>query len=165
MKNRKILTRTRLEALVIIVGVLGYIRTGLDLPPFYNVPGVPGPSVFPTILGLIMGLGALWLLIFPGDDRGAEQETPGESLWQRLLNRWQFYFMWALLIAYVFLLPYLGFILCSIVLLSALIFLLGERRWYLGISVAVVFTIAIYLTFSKGLQIRLPMGIFEGIIR
>lgn len=73
--------------------------------------------------------------------------------------------MWGFLIAYVFLLPYLGFVVCSVALLSALIFLLGERRWYLGISIALVFTMAIYLAFSKGLQIRLPLGIFEGIMK
>ena len=162
---RKILTRTRIEALIIIVGVLGYAWSGLSLPPFYNVPGVPGPTVFPLILAIVMGAGAIWLLIFPGEDKEAPKSPPGESRWRRLLNRWHFYLMWGLLIAYVFLLPYLGFVVCSVALLSALIFLLGERRWYLGISIALVFTMAIYLVFSKGLQIRLPLGIFEGIMR
>jgi len=72
--------------------------------------------------------------------------------------------MWGLLIAYVFLMPTLGFIISSFVLLTAFIFLLVERRWYVGILIALVFTIAIYVGFTRGLQVRLPSGILENIL-
>jgi len=73
--------------------------------------------------------------------------------------------MWGLLIAYVFLLPVLGFVISSAVLLAVFFFLLGEKRWYLGIPISLVFTIGIYIAFAKGLQIRLPLGILEGVFR
>lgn len=160
-KTTKILTRTRVEALVILLGVVGYIWRGLSLPPYYRVPGVPGPSVFPLILGAIMGGGAVWLLIFPHEE--AKPKTIKESRW--LLERWRFFLMWGLLIAYVFLLPGLGFVISSTMLLAAFFFLLGERRWYLGILIALVFTIGIYIAFARGLQIRLPLGVLEGILK
>jgi len=156
------ITRPRGEALVFLLGVVGYIWAGLSLPPYYRVPGVPGPSVFPLILGAIMGGAALWLLIFPGKQEKSKRSPSESSRWHRLLKAWRFFLMWGLLIAYVFLMPGLGFILSSAVLLTALFFLLGEKRWYLGIPIALVFTIGIYMAFAKGLQIRLPLGILKG---
>jgi len=112
-----------------------------------------------------MAAGALWLLILPGRGRETEKTPPKESPWRRLIGKWHFLLMWGLLIGYVFLLPIFGFLISSAVLLAAFFFLLGERHWYLGIFIALVFTIGIYLAFSKGVQIRLPSGILEGILR
>ena len=165
MNFRDKITRTRTEALVILLGVVGYIWAGLSLPPYYQMAGVPGPSVFPIILGAIMGGGALWLLIFPGEQEKFKRSLSGSGRWRNLLKAWRFFLMWGLLIAYVFLMPGLGFILSSAVLLTALFFLLGERRWYLGILISLVFTIGIYIAFAKGLQIRLPMGILQGMFK
>jgi len=165
MKFRDKITRTRTEALVVLLGVVGYIWAGLSLPPYYQMAGVPGPSLFPSILGAIMAAGALWLLILPGRGRETEKTPPKESPWRRLIGKWHFLLMWGLLIGYVFLLPIFGFLISSAVLLAAFFFLLGERHWYLGIFIALVFTIGIYLAFSKGVQIRLPSGILEGILR
>lgn len=165
MKFRDKITRSRTEALFVILGVVGYIWVGLSLPPHYKMAGVPGPSVFPSILGAIMAGGALWLLIFPGKQEKYKSSPSGLSRWRRLLKAWRFFFMWSLLITYVFLLPVLGFVISSAVLLASFFFLLGEKRWYLGISISLVFTIVIYIAFAKGLQIRLPLGVLEGIFR
>lgn len=159
------MTRTRIEALVVLIGVVGYLWTGLGLPLYYHMPGVPGPTVFPSILGAIMAGGALWLLIFPGKEEKPQKSPLRSNPWHRLLKAWRFFLMWGLLIAYVFLMPGLGFVISSAVLLAALFFLLGEKRWYLGIPIALVFTIGIYMGFAKGLHIRLPMGILQGIFK
>jgi putative tricarboxylic transport membrane protein len=165
MKGKKIITRTHIEALVVLLGVGGYIWAGLSLPSYYQMTGVPGPSFFPLILGAIMAAGALWLLIFPGKQEKSKRSPSGSSRWSRLLKAWRFFLMWGLLIAYVFLLPVLGFVISSAVLLAVFFFLLGEKRWYLGIPISLVFTIGIYIAFAKGLQIRLPLGILEGVFR
>lgn len=165
MKNKKQLRRTRIEALVVLLGVAGYIWVGLDVPLYYRMPGVPGPSVFPVVLGIIMAAAALWLLIFPGEEEKPPKGAPEQSAWRDFEGRWQFYLMWGLLIAYVFLLPGLGFVVSSALLLIAFFFLLGERRWYLAIPIAVVFTLAIYIGFARGLQIRLPPGILASVLR
>lgn len=159
------ITRTRIEALVVLLGIVGYIWAGLSLPSYYQMTGVPGPSVFPLILGAIMAAGALWLLIFPGTEEKPQKSPLRSNPWHRLLLAWRFFLMWGLLIAYVFLMPGLGFVISSAVLLAALFFLLGEQRWYLGIPTALVFTIGIYMAFAKGLHIRLPLGVLEGIFR
>ena len=165
MKSKRLLTRTRLEALVILGAVAGYIWEGLNIPSYYSLPGVPGPTVFPVILGIAMAAAALWIMIFPGRSAEEISESSDAGRWSGFREKWRFYLMWALLIAYVLLLPRLGFIICSTVLLAVFFFLLGERRWYLGVSIAVVFSLGIYFLFAKALQINLPVGILEIILK
>jgi putative tricarboxylic transport membrane protein len=165
MKGKRLLTQTRLEALVILGAVAVYIWEGLNIPQYYSLPGVPGPTVFPIILGTAMAGAALWLMIVPGRQAEEKRRLSAADRRRGLQARWRFYLMWGLLIAYVFLLPLLGFLICSAVLLSAFFFLLGERRWYLGISIACVFSLGIYFLFTKALQINLPMGILEVVLR
>ena len=165
MKGKRLLTQTRLEALVILGAVAVYIWEGLDIPQYYSLPGVPGPTLFPVIIGSAMAGAALWLLIFPGRlIKEKARSSPADRL-RGLRTEWRFFLMWGLLIAYVFLLPLLGFLICSAVLLTAFFFLLGERRWYFGISIACAFSLGIYLLFTKALQINLPMGILEVVLR
>jgi len=112
-----------------------------------------------------MGGLALWLLILPGKEAESKTTSSRESRWRWLLKGWRFFLMWGLLIAYVFLMPSLGFLISSAVLLTALFLLLGERRWYFSLLIALVFTVGIYIGFARGLQVRLPLGILEGILR
>ena len=165
MKNKKLLSPTRLEALFILGAVAAYIWEGLKIPAYYSLPGVPGPTVFPFILGTAMAAAALWLMILPGQPAEEKKESSETGGRPRLRENWRFYLMWALLIAYLLLLPRLGFIICSAVLLAAFFFLLGERRRYLGVSIAVVFSLGIYFLFAKLLQINLPMGVLEIILK
>jgi len=165
MPAKRLLSPTRLEALVILVAVAAYIWEGLKIPAYYSFPGVPGPTVFPFILGTAMAAAALWLIILPGRPAKAKKEPSETGGRPGLRENWRFYLMWALLIAYLLLLPRLGFIICSAVLLAVFFFLLGEKRWYLGISIAVVFSLGIYFLFDKVLQINLPMGILEALLR
>lgn len=164
MRNRNLFSRSRIEALVIMAGAVAYIWGAFGVPTFYRMPGVPGPSVFPLILGIIMGLAGLCLLLSPGAEDSAAQSTKEHGRIGRA-DRGHFYLMWALLLAYVFVLPDLGFLMSSCLLLAVFFFLLGERRWYLAIPIALVFTVAIYFVFAKGLQIRLPAGILEDFLR
>ena len=160
------MTRVRFEALIILCMVGFYIWEGLKIPAYYSLPGVPGPSIFPIILGVVMSAAAMWLLIFPGRSTGKEKALSAVPRLQDLLrDNWRFYLMWGLLIAYVFLLPILGFLISSIVLLAAFFFMLGEKRWHIGILIACVFSIGIYLLFARALQIKLPMVVLESVLK
>jgi len=165
MPAKRLWSPTRFEALVILGAVAGYIWEGLNIPAYYSFAGVPGPTVFPIILGTTMAAAALWLMFFPGEQTREEKGSVDGGLQRRIRERWRFYLMWALLIAYLLLLPLLGFIICSAVLLAAFFILLGEKHWYLGFSIAVVFSFGIYFLFAKALQINLPMGILELLLK
>ena len=57
---------------------------------------------------------------------------------------------------YYFLLPILHFIPATIIFLAALFIYLGERKWWKIALLAVITTVAIYVLFGKGLNVRLP---------
>ena len=53
-----------------------------------------------------------------------------------------------------------GFIVATVALLAFLFGTLARYRWPIAIAVSVVVTLASYLVFNTGLQIRLPAGVW-----
>ena len=60
------------------------------------------------------------------------------------------------MVLYLWLLPHLGFVIMTPILLIALMLLFGIRRRVLGIIVAIVFTIIVYLLFTQVFMVFLP---------
>ena len=172
---RNAVTRTRVEGLVILLVALGYLWEAHNVPEFYQLPGVPGPTTFPRLLGIVFALAGLWLLVSPRELKvwkkaagaPAAEETPGPApaagrgLLRRIAADWHFYVMWAVILAYLWAMPDLGFPLATFLLLVAFIFLLGEPRWHVVLGLAAAATILIYVSFRMGLNVRLPLGILE----
>ena len=57
--------RGRLEGLAILLVAAGYLWEAHNVPDLYHMPGVPGPTTFPYILGIVFALSGLWLLLSP----------------------------------------------------------------------------------------------------
>ena len=66
-----------------------------------------------------------------------------------------------LLIVYIQMLEALGFILSSFLLLIILMFIFGERRKTILLVVPLLFSVILYLVFSKMAMVFLPEGIIE----
>lgn len=60
----------------------------------------------------------------------------------------------------VFLLYYLGFIISSPLILGALMYYSGQRKWKIILFTVISIPAIIYLFFEKGLKIILPPGMF-----
>jgi hypothetical protein len=169
-------TRARLEGLAILLVAGGYLWEGHNVPDLFQMPGVPGPTTFPYLLGIIFALAGLWLLISPADllarrrqpaaeERAEKPPAPAASLWPRLAAQWHFYAMWIAIVGYLVLMPSVGFPVATFVLLAVFTFLLGEERWWLVGSLALVVTAVIHLGFGKGLNVRLPLGVLESLLK
>lgn len=170
-------TRSRLEGLAIILVALGYLWEAHNIPDFYHMPGVPGPTTFPYILGVVFALSGLWLLLSPADllarFRGPEREggeaapppraAGGLARW--IAGNWHFYAMWAVILGYLLVMPSLGFPVATVVLLAVFVYLLGERRWWIIVGLALVATALIYLGFARGLNVRLPLGVLASLAK
>lgn len=172
---KKTATRTRVEGLVILIVAIGYLWEAHNVPEFYQLPGVPGPTTFPRLLGIVFALAGLWLLVSPKDliarkkERVAEAETQapksapeadGGGL-RRIAAGWHFYTMWAVILGYLWVMPNLGFPLATFLLLVVFVFLLGETRWHVILGLSLAVTILIYVSFKMGLNVRLPLGVLE----
>jgi hypothetical protein len=168
-------TRARLEGLAILLVAGGYLWEAHNVPDLFQMPGVPGPTTFPYLLGIIFGVTGLWLLVSPADlmarrrqpaaERMETPPAPAVSLSARLAAQWHFYAMWIAIVAYLAFMPSVGFPVATFVLLVVFTFLLGEERWWLVGSLALVATVAIHLGFGKGLNVRLPLGVLESLLK
>ena len=132
----RFVTRTRVEGLVIFLVAAGYLWEAHNVPEFYQIPGVPGPTTFPRLLGIVFALCGLWLLASPQEwaarRRGAARPgaaAPAPGTWvSGLTGDWHFYTMWAVILGYLWFMPDLGFPVSTFILLVVFIALLGERR-------------------------------------
>jgi len=116
----------------------------------------PGSGFFPLVLGLIlMGLAACHVVQLHLSGRkpttGAEEGGPAGST-RRVLR-----FLGAVAIATALLEP-LGYPLVSFLLMLALLWSLGLKRWHVSGLIAILTAGASYLLFVQWLKIPLPKG-------
>jgi hypothetical protein len=148
MRKRNLLAAIVLIALGVIYGVL---TSNL---PTRNIENATGPSFFPWIITVCF-LSLSIVLLIQGILPMVSDIAPTASGVPR------YRYLSALVVALVYLavLPELGFIVASIPLYAALMWLYGERRplWIIGGSVIV--TVTTFFLFRDIFQIRLPSGI------
>lgn len=61
---------------------------------------------------------------------------------------------------YLVIMPYLGFVLSTILLYVVVTLLMGSRNWIGILILSVVLTMVVYCVFKLGLSLRLPTGLF-----
>jgi hypothetical protein len=118
-----------------------------------------GPAFWPRLL-----LGALLLLsvvVSVGTIRKiAREKAWGESLLTMDRGKVRFFAAIGLGVAYLILLPVLGFIAITPVFMIAFMLLLGEKSkgWIIGVSIAM--TAIIVVLFTKAMYVPLPRGVW-----
>jgi len=136
--------------MLLLAATYSWTARGFD-PGFMSDP--LGPSTFPYLLGSVLGITALYLLIRP--------DAP--AVWPPLANLLQMVLIIAVLLAYVALLEWLGFIIATF----ATVFVLG---WRLGASLkTATFTgigvaLGVYGLFDVLLELPLPSGLLGSLI-
>ena len=110
-----------------------------------------GPTFFPRLLAAALAVLATTLIVRAAS--GRSDPAPLPAIRVRL-----FWSTLGLTLAYVLLLPRLGFLIATPLLLGAVIWLLGLRRWATLAGAAVGFTLALYLVFARALHVLLPLG-------
>ena len=115
---------------------------------------VPGPGLFPLLIGCVIVLLAVCLLIFPaggGDSRG--------FAWARLRKVLPVY---GSLIAYFVILEWVGFAVASFGLLLYLSIAIGKQRIVGALVRAIIMTGLSYILFELVLKTPLPKGFLGG---
>ena len=121
-----------------------------------------GPRVIPYVVGGGLVVVGVWLAIdilrgrvaTSGGGEDSEDADP------TLPTEWDtIAYIAVSLVAYLFLIERAGFIIASSVLFFGAAFGMGSRRVPRDIVVAVVLSTAIYLIFTRGLDLRLPAGV------
>jgi putative tricarboxylic transport membrane protein len=66
---------------------------------------------------------------------------------------------------HVILLETAGYVIAATVCFWGVAYAFGSRRILKDLAISAVFALIVYFSFSKGLNINLPSGIFEGILK
>jgi putative tricarboxylic transport membrane protein len=176
---KKKITRMQVEGLIILLVAIGYLWEAQNVPLLFQTPGVPGPTTFPWLLGIVFGVSGMWLLISPHkliaryrkkaadeDEDAPEAPAPSGAAFGEIVTRdWHFYTIWAVILGYLVLMPSLGFPVATALLIAMFVFLLGEQRWWVVAGLALAATTVIYAGFALGLRVRLPLGVLEPLMK
>ncbi len=121
--------------------------------PNRSLPNTPGPAFFPTIVS-----GGLILFSLALISKSLRTESSGDvagAVFERSRTLALLGFL-----AFIFVLPYAGFIAASIPFFAGMMWLYGERRIVVVALSAVVVPLLLYYVFRFGFQILLPVGIW-----
>lgn len=129
------------------------------------VPSYANSKIVPTLLGIlliILSCALIWQGIrkLNHSDKNAVQKMSKVDLLSVILT-------FAIMVLYIIILPYLGFILSTIIYLFAQITILApteKRNLLLFAIIAVVFTAIAFVAFRIGLTQLLPRGPIEALL-
>lgn len=130
---------------------LTFFLLSLEFP--YTGPVGPGPGFLPLwISGIMFVLSVFYILESIKDKDGPKEPMPRGAALRSVL------FILACLVAYLILLPILGFILASVLFLFTLF--VRHYKWYISIGAALLVTFFLFWLFGSVLNVSFPQGIF-----
>jgi hypothetical protein len=142
------------NALMIVVGAIFSIES-LRL----GIGGIhrPGPGMLPLFTGIALGLVATFSLIkylvMTKGNNGQDDKFFGHAIYNVIIISIS-------LVAYVLLLPWLGYLTATVMLLVFLFKAGGFRKWGWILLSSLATSSVTYLVFSYWLHLRFPQGIF-----
>lgn len=123
-----------------------------------------GPRFFPTVVGGVLVVVALWLAVDvlrggAGEMEAAEDvDVSRSSDWKTLA------LLSAVFLGHAVLLEPLGFPVAAALLFFGVAASLGSRRWARDAAVAVVLAVLVFVVFARGLGVGLPAGVLQGVL-
>ena len=120
----------------------------------------PGSGLFPALMAVVILILALILIIFPPKEAAAKPTECATKIdtARTLRSVLRIALVFAALLAYAFLLEYLGFVTVSFVLMVLLFVAFGSESYWRAILKAVLFTGLAYALFELLLKSNLPRG-------
>lgn len=134
--------------------VLGWMAWGLEAPFSYEPVG---PRAYPLLLLVLLGAGALLLVVKPTLESGSNKEAPlSPVVIPKLL------LCLGLLLALAALFERLGFVLTSVAFAYGMSRLFGGRNLQ-SIVAALVLGLGLYFLFDRILDVPLPLGVLAAL--
>ena len=133
----------------------------MDIP---QGSSIVSPQTFPYMVAAFTSLVGFFLIldVLRGNHGTPEGDEPGDPLVP--VNYSTLLIVAAAIGLHVVLLEIAGYIIAATVCFWGVAFGFGSRKYLKDFGVSVIFAVVIYFAFTKGLNINLPSGIFEGVI-
>ena len=125
---------------------------------------IVSPQTFPYIVAAFTSLVGLLLLldVLRGNHGTPDSDEPGDPL---IPVNYKTLLIVALAITlHVVLLETAGYIIAATVCFLGVAYGFGSRKILKDLFVSLAFAVIVYFSFTKGLNINLPSGVFEGIL-
>lgn len=155
-----------ISGLILVIFALAEIAYSSTFPSLHGQ--AYGSSLFPTLIGI--GLAACGLMLIVRGLRARRSADDEQAAWITLgdwasdpATRLNMLLIPGLLIAYIWLSDFIGFIPICIVLLSILLYRLGSSPAR-SLGYAIVTTIVLQLLFARVLLVPLPEGLLTNLL-
>ena len=150
--------RNLISAVVLLMVSIAYGFLTANLPT-RAIENSTQPSFFPWVIAVCLFILSFTLLV-QGVLALGNTRTPAPIT----IPSWKSGLGLISAIAYLIVLPELGFVLANIFIFAILMWLYGERRPVRLAAGSILIPLAIFLIFRELFQIRLPSGVLEGFI-
>ena len=150
-----------------LVIVLVVIPRGVQVPESIQSAAL-SPDFWPKIIGYSAIVAALFMLLEAVGIQSVEQslspeEQEGVDLsYSRLTGSFKVGTVIVALFVFYFSLTTLGLVVASIIMMAALMWFFGERKFILIASLSISIPIALYLFFRHVASVPIPLGVFGG---
>lgn len=151
-----------LAALLLALGIFLLVETQRIAVPV-NANAV-GPRFFPTVVGGVLVVVALWLAVDVLRGGRGEMEAAEDVDVSRASDWRTLGLLSAVFLGHALLLEPLGFPVAAALLFFGVAASLGSRRWARDAAVAVVLAVAVFVVFARGLGVGLPAGVLQGVL-
>ena len=151
-------TRNLIAAIILLALGAGYGFLTATLPT-RAIENTTQPSFFPTVVVVLFLILSVILLVqgFITSGNNDVPEAPNISPGKYVIGFVAF-------VAYLALLPALGFIAANVLIFAVLMALYGERRPVWIVVGSVLVSVALFFLFREVFQIRLPGGVLESLV-
>lgn len=118
--------------------------------------GVPGPGLWPICVSVVLlacsaVMAAKAIYMKPEDNVSLGLLTDGSK---------RVYVTIGILAVYVAALKYIGFIICTALMMTVFITWFSKKKWYICLAISLCCTMAIYLVFKMLLNVPVDFGMF-----
>lgn len=139
---------------VALVGLLALLQAlSFD---FFGANGEPGPGMFPALLsGLLIVLGLALAASYLIGARRHEEHMEKLDLDPARMGRATA--IWACFVVMVVLLPFVGFLPATLLLVGVLVLAMERQRSLKALAAVLVLPVATYLLFAVALEVPLPV--------
>lgn len=134
----------------------------MDIPQDNSIVS---PQTFPYMVAAFASLVGLGLIldVLRGNHGTPDGDEPGDPYTP--LNFKTMGIVAAAIGMHVILLDIAGYIVAASVGFWGVAYAFGSRKIWKDLAISIVFACVVYFSFSKGLNINLPSGFFEGILK
>lgn len=160
MKNKMVWNRARISSVAIAVFSLFVIWQTTKIKPTFNMisGSDPGSRVFPYGVAVIMLVCSVLRFITSKEPDGTKFMN-GAIGWLRMAA------LMAVLGTYIFLMPYIGYLLDTALCCTGLVFLMKLQqkfKWYKIIGFGVIVAVILWFVFGRLIGTNLPTGSWLG---